>query len=162
MNLGSDLSSDGPDMTVEGSDLKLGSDLETPQIQASHLKSEVRLGFSMLTSGSKVSSELYMLRSEGKRSRLPLDPRSELVCITSTSGPLGMHGRRQRHRRHGHPSGSLRNISILVARIDCIHVSCILRHPSLCARCHHEPSCPCPHPHSTSHCHRAEVNTHRA
>ena len=48
MNLGSDLSSDGPDMTVEGSDLKLGSDLEMPQIQASHLKSEVRLGLSVL------------------------------------------------------------------------------------------------------------------
>ena len=63
MNLGSDLSSDGPDMTVEGSDLKLGSDLEMPQIQASHLKSEVRLGFSVLISGSKVSSELCMLRS---------------------------------------------------------------------------------------------------
>ena len=119
MNLGSDLSSDGPDMKVEGSDLKLGSDLEMPQIQASHLKSEVRLGFSMLTSGSKVSSELYMLRSEGKSSRLPLDPRSELVCITSTSGPLGMRGAERMigfaqvkgcHRRHhalgnGHRSG---------------------------------------------------------
>jgi hypothetical protein len=60
-------------MKVEGSDLKVGSDLEMPQIQASHLESEVGLGYSMLISGSKVSSELYMLViSEGKSSRLQI------------------------------------------------------------------------------------------
>ena len=41
--------------------------------------------------------------------------------------------RRQPHCRHGHPTGSLRNILFFAVRMDCVQLGCILQHPSLCA-----------------------------